>query len=90
MSKMTATATISCLVQISHTQLAATASYYFGICSVFAAIDTDADTSVCPLMKGLTSSNTTTVHQNNYATNTSRSPDNEKLQSSLTECPHVG
>ena len=63
MSKITATATISCLVQISHTQLAATASYYFGICSVFAAIDADADTSVCPLMKGLTSPNTFHTHK---------------------------
>ena len=90
MNKMTATATISCLVQISYTQLAATVSYYVGICSIFAAVETDADTSVCPLMKGLTSPNTTTVHHNNYATNTSRSPDNEKLQSSLTECPHIG
>ena len=70
MSKMTATATISCLVQISHTQLAATASYYFGICSVFAAIDADADTNVCPLMKGLTSPNTFHTHRSASEVNT--------------------
>ena len=67
---MTATATISCLVQISYTQLAATVSYYVGICSIFAAVETDADTSVCPLMKGLTSPNTFHTHRSASEINT--------------------
>ena len=70
MNKITATATISCLVQISYTQLAATLSYYVGICSIFAAVETDADTSVCPLMKGLTSPNTFHTHRSASEINT--------------------
>ena len=63
MSKITATATIYCLVQISYTQLAATASYFVAICNVFAAVETDADRSIRPLMKGLTSPNTFHTHE---------------------------
>ena len=40
MSTMTATATIYCIVQISYTQLTATASYYVAIDSVFATVET--------------------------------------------------
>ena len=60
---MTATATIYCLVQISYTELAATASYYVAICNVFAAVETDADTSICPLMKAPTCPNTFRTHE---------------------------